>query len=290
MFWRKIREIKIKIMISIRETKWARIAILENILDIEAFGHTGMGRKKESNPLFISDCIELNGFTYAIDIALFRNIMENLESEKTIKITQLDLHNVVDCVADNDEYMLARAREKFNLSAEEIKSEKTVFCGFIVENIEKIKKEITRLNSMGVSLETLKNNFLKTNQQKRNGESLEKKQASPNFIVKKGNDYFFKESLIYFGENTQYKDLFDIIYSNCLQENFISYEDINKKLIEKGWKNISQKKVNKRIQNAIKNGIFKFAKLENKKLKNSLSNGKKILEIIRGKGIKLNNV
>lgn len=148
--------------IKIRETKWARIAILEKILDVDNFGNTGIGRKKERNPLFISDYMDLDGLTYAIEISLFRNIIKNLESEKAIEITQLELKNVLDCVADFEGYILSRAREDVELSAEEIRGEKTLFCSFVVKDIEKIREEISHLNSLGVSLETLKNGLIKT--------------------------------------------------------------------------------------------------------------------------------
>jgi len=80
-----------------------------------------------------------------------------------------------------------------------------------------------------------------------------------------------------------FKRIFDIIFSHCTQTDFISYEDINGELIKRKWEEVPPKKVAKRILNAINNGIFRFAKIEDKKFKNELLNGDKILKTIRGR-------
>ncbi len=109
-------------------------------------------------------------------------------------------------------------------------------------------------------------------------------------IRKKNGNFFCGEDTINFGENTQYKDLFDIIYSNCIQNNFVSYEKIDEELQKLGWKSSPKKKRNKRIQNATTNGIFRFAKIGNKKFENlNPLNGKPLIEMIRGKGVRFNN-
>lgn len=147
--------------------------------------------------------------------------------------------------------------------------------------------ELGKKESLAIQREASEENIVGV--PKKNNENNRTTNKFITFITKQGDNFYFNENLIDFGENTQYKALFDIIYSNCLQEDFISYEDINKKLIERDWKDISKNKINKRIQNSITNGIFRFAKIGNKKFKNKLSNGKKILKIIRGKGIEFNN-
>jgi len=109
-------------------------------------------------------------------------------------------------------------------------------------------------------------------------------------ISKKNGNFFCGENMISFGENTQYKDLFDIIYSNCVQNNFVSYEKIDEELRKLEWEEVSKKKRNKRIQNATTNGIFRFAKIENKKFQNiNPLNGRKLIKMIRRKGIEFNN-
>jgi hypothetical protein len=110
-------------------------------------------------------------------------------------------------------------------------------------------------------------------------------------ITKVGGDYFFLDNPMNFGDNTQYKDLFDAIYSNCIQENFVSYEKINDDLLKRGWENIPNEKIKKRIQNAITNGIFRFAKIGKRGFKNiNPYNKEEIIKIKKGRGINFNNI
>ncbi len=109
-------------------------------------------------------------------------------------------------------------------------------------------------------------------------------------IIKSGDDYYLRGLKIDFGEDTQYKDVFDILYLNSLQGGFVSYETINNELtLSKGWKQVPDKKIKKRIQNCITNGIFQFAKFNGKKIKNITPSGKKLIKIRRGKGVEFNN-
>ncbi|MCX6766837.1 MAG: hypothetical protein NT170_03635 [Candidatus Moranbacteria bacterium] len=280
----------------ISEAKWALVAILQKISDIVLVNQKlkfKADNGKEYDAYFISNFFLLDSVFYSIQNSIFKDIIENLKLDKAIRIVEFQELEIFDSFNDEKqflEYTVKASKENPKLSIEEIQNQSESLCWFIVDDFKKIKRKIKELKSDKVSPETLKNNFEKAVQQEKRDENVyEKKQIDPNFIVKKGKNYFLGENLIHFGENTQYKDLFDIIYSDCLQEDFVSYEDINKKLIEKNWKDIPKKKINKRIQNSITNGIFRFSKIDDKKIKNKLSNGKKILEIIRGKGIKFNN-
>ena len=159
------------------------------------------------------------------------------------------------------------------------------------EKIQEIKEKIKELINELSSKEIMGNASKKNTE---TGDGLEpvhptNKSTFSEYIVKKGDDYYFREKIIHFGKGTQYKDLFDIIYSNCQQSSFIPYEDINKELLIKKWKPVPTKKINKRIQNTITNGIFRFGKIGDKKFKNILPTRKKILEIVRARGVIFNN-
>jgi hypothetical protein len=109
-------------------------------------------------------------------------------------------------------------------------------------------------------------------------------------ITKSDDNFFYMGIPINFGSETQYKDVFDVIYSNCIQGDIASYKQINSELIKKGWQELPPKKINKRIQNALVNGVFRFSKIDTKKFQNKNPfNGGKLIETIRGKGIKFNN-
>ncbi len=127
-------------------------------------------------------------------------------------------------------------------------------------------------------------------------DELEKVEPEKTLVTEKNGDFYYNNFLINFGEGTQYKELFKIIYTECSnsKESFISYKKISLLLDKRTNTNGPIKKTDrqssqKKIQNLIRNGIFRTGKLANKSnLENITPSGKKLIEIIRGKGIKLN--
>ncbi len=108
----------------------------------------------------------------------------------------------------------------------------------------------------------------------------------------KNGNYFYNNLKISIQINTIYFKVFDIIYSHCDQSGFILYEDIEKKLVDNSdLEEASLVARNKRINNSISNtqGFFKYAKINEHRMENKTLDNKKLLEIIRGKGVKLNN-
>ena len=85
--------------------------------------------------------------------------------------------------------------------------------------------------------------------------------------------------------DTDYFKVFDIIYRYSNKDGFISYENIAKGL---KW---SEKNYRKKISNAIHKdqGIFRYAKINGKRLDNNNTKGQKLLEVVWNKGIRFNN-
>jgi hypothetical protein len=106
-------------------------------------------------------------------------------------------------------------------------------------------------------------------------------------------DYFYKDKRIVVNRKTLYYDVFDILFLYSDQEGFLSYEQIESKLVERNHLRAKDdEKRNKRIQNAILNeqqGFFKNAKIGNSKMKNKIPDGTPLVEGSRGNGLKLNN-
>lgn len=132
-------------------------------------------------------------------------------------------------------------------------------------------------------------NYLRTICKNEKEENSKKENLGEPLITKKGNGFYFRGTEIDFGEDTKYKDVFDILYTNSIQSDFISYETINNELLSKKWEPVSGKKIKKRIQNCITNGIFRFAKINGRKFKNNASANKKLIKIRRGRGVEFNN-
>lgn len=132
-------------------------------------------------------------------------------------------------------------------------------------------------------------NYLRTIHKNEKEENSKKENLGEPLVTKKGNRFYFRGTEIDFGEDTKYKDVFDILYTNSIQSDFISYETIDNELLLKKWEPVSGKKIKKRIQNCITNGIFRFAKINGKKFKNSNSANKELIKIRRGRGVEFNN-
>ena len=91
---------------------------------------------------------------------------------------------------------------------------------------------------------------------------------------------------------TAYK-VFDILFTKHEQTGFLSYKDIESELIDRGLPALeNDRQRNKRINNAISKGqgFFRYAKVNGKVLENkTLKEDEKLVDIVRGKGLKLNN-
>jgi len=106
-------------------------------------------------------------------------------------------------------------------------------------------------------------------------------------------DYHFNEKKVVMNKETTYYQIFDILFLEGEQNGFLSYEEIEKALTKRGYpESKTDESRNKRINNAIFNkqqGLFRFAKINSKRLENKLPNGQQLIELIRGKGLKINN-
>ena len=106
-------------------------------------------------------------------------------------------------------------------------------------------------------------------------------------------DYLFKGKRISASKATLCHDVFDILFSNHDQEGFLSYQSIDDYLVKWGHPQIDDEgKRAKRIQNAISNkqqGFFRYAKIGGNGMKNKTPDGRRIVEVVRGKGLKFNN-
>jgi len=109
----------------------------------------------------------------------------------------------------------------------------------------------------------------------------------------KNGDYFYNGRRIEMSHETLYCQLFDILFLRCDQSGFISYEEIERELVKREYpESQTTYSRNKRINNAIFNkqqGLFRFAKVNSKRLQNKTPDGRTLIELVRGKGLKLNN-
>lgn len=123
----------------------------------------------------------------------------------------------------------------------------------------------------------------------------EHREANSNLLISKDTrgDYFYDGKKIDVQKDTIYYKAFDILFTNSDQEGFLSYADIEKELIEKGVPSThSDPSRNKRINNALINeqeGFFRYAKVNGQQFKNLTLNAQKLIEVVRGKGLRLNN-
>jgi hypothetical protein len=106
-------------------------------------------------------------------------------------------------------------------------------------------------------------------------------------------DYFYMDRRINVNRNTLYYDVFDILFLNSNSDGYLSYKGIESHLVERKHPHIEDNgKRDKRIQNAISNeqqGFFKRAKIGSSVMKNKTPDERPLVEVDRGKGLKLNN-
>lgn len=138
--------------IEIEDRDWAMNVMLQSI--IQDFGSTSPSTKNESKVFYLHDRIELCGKFYVIPANIFKDIMEGIAAEKAIKLNDLTIENAIDSEAvDPEEYVFMRMMEEHGLAEKTIKSDKIAWCSFTVENIDIIKKQISRLNKSGSSVD-----------------------------------------------------------------------------------------------------------------------------------------
>ncbi len=122
--------------------------------------------------------------------------------------------------------------------------------------------------------------------------SVSSPQLNPDnfYIVDDGDGYRYKGALLdKLSKKTDYFIVFDVIYKLIPTGGFETYENIGKQVkgrIRK-TRNFSQKKMTTFIQNNLyeHNGFLHYAK----KINNTLTGGKRLIQTIRGEGIEFNN-
>ncbi|OHB23133.1 MAG: hypothetical protein A2939_01920 [Parcubacteria group bacterium RIFCSPLOWO2_01_FULL_48_18] len=106
-------------------------------------------------------------------------------------------------------------------------------------------------------------------------------------------NYFYNGKRIEMNREAIYYKIFDALYLRGNQDGFLSYEDIENHLIKNGVSTSNTKaERNKRILNAITNkqqGLFRTAKVSGKGFLNKTPDGGKLIDPIRGDGLRLNN-
>jgi len=110
-------------------------------------------------------------------------------------------------------------------------------------------------------------------------------------LYKDEDDYFYyNNQLIEMDKQNLYYKILYILYTFSDETGFMPYEQIDWELIKMGEEKNNQGDY-KRIKNAISEtqGLFRYAKINGKPLENKSVAGKKLIEIIKGRGIKLNN-
>lgn len=109
----------------------------------------------------------------------------------------------------------------------------------------------------------------------------------------KSGDFYYKDKKIVIPTGTLYYDIFDLLLTQSDQNGFLSYKQIEEMLNDRGHAPTGdEEKRNARIQNAITNenqGLFRNAKVGNTKLTNKVPIGGSLIEVVRGKGLKINN-
>lgn len=102
--------------------------------------------------------------------------------------------------------------------------------------------------------------------------------------------FLYDGRIISIPETAEYRILFDILFTHSGQDGFLSYEAIEKYLVKRHLKPLENiEKRNKRIQNYIKQGIFRYAKISDKVLTNKTPDGRPLIKIQRGRGVTFNN-
>ncbi|MCG2688702.1 hypothetical protein L6250_03680 [Candidatus Parcubacteria bacterium] len=105
--------------------------------------------------------------------------------------------------------------------------------------------------------------------------------------------FWYDEKEIKMSLSEIYYQVFDALYTFADQNGFVSYEDIEKYLVQQYRRppTTDMRKRNKRISNALSKtqGLFRYAKVNNRFLKNKTLDGRNLIKIVWGKGITFYN-
>lgn len=123
---------------------------------------------------------------------------------------------------------------------------------------------------------------------------LKPESGAPRHLIHKDarGDFYYDGRRIEMSQETIYYKVFDALYELGAHDGSVSYGEIEKHLIKLRVKAaLNDKKRSKRIINAIseRQGLFKFAKINGKKIPNVTKNGQELVEVVKGIGLKLNN-
>lgn len=112
-------------------------------------------------------------------------------------------------------------------------------------------------------------------------------------VIRKNDrgDFFFNSTRIEMPKETLYYKVFDALFTRTKGDGTATFEEIENHVTTSGCVPMgSTKERNKRIHNALsKNGLFRYALVNGKPLRNELPNGEKLIEPARGVGVRLNN-
>lgn len=111
-------------------------------------------------------------------------------------------------------------------------------------------------------------------------------------IQKKGDTFYYLSKPISVGRKTIYYHLLDVLLTLSDQDGFLSYQkiifEINVRRKD-GLIEDSKKEINKKTISNARDYLFQYSKLNGNQFKNLTPSGKKIIETVRGKGLKINN-
>ncbi len=114
-----------------------------------------------------------------------------------------------------------------------------------------------------------------------------------NKIIQKSGDTFnYLGKPISIGKNTVYYHLLDILFSLSDQDGFLSYSKIiseMKKRLRKGLLQDSIQEILKKTISNARDNLFSYSKINEERFLNKTPNGKEIIEVVRKKGLKINN-
>lgn len=105
-------------------------------------------------------------------------------------------------------------------------------------------------------------------------------------------DFSYNSKFVQLSKDTLPYKILDALYENSDQDGYLSYEDIEKILVKSGEaESVSDSERDKRILNAVSDtqGLFRYARVNNKALENKTPKGGVLIDKRRGKGLILNN-
>lgn len=113
-----------------------------------------------------------------------------------------------------------------------------------------------------------------------------------NYVTKSEDTFYFNGTPIYISLGTLYREVFEIIFACHGPDGSISYEKIEQELRNREFPPRIGATSRSRIRNALSTtqGLFNYARFNGSPLSNALPNGKMLIETVRGRGVRFNNV